>query len=49
MGRVLHGNAPTTEAIRRAIQNNQESLTALSKRYGIKQKAVARWTKRLAP
>ncbi|MGV1833045.1 IS481 family transposase, partial [Agrobacterium vitis] len=35
MGRVLHGRATTTEAIRRAIQNSQESLRALSKRYGI--------------
>ena len=33
MGQVLHGCATTTEAIRRAIQNSQESLRALSKRY----------------
>ena len=26
MGQVLHGCATTTEAIRRAIQNSQESL-----------------------
>ncbi|ABA03638.1 hypothetical protein Nwi_0371 [Nitrobacter winogradskyi Nb-255] len=36
MGQVLHGSATTTEAIRRAIQNSEESLRALSKRYGIK-------------
>ena len=35
-----------TEAIRRAIQNSQESLRALSKRYGINQKTVAKWKKR---
>lgn len=28
MGQVLHGSATTTEAIRRAIQNSQESLRA---------------------
>ena len=33
MGQVLHGCATTTEAIRRAIQNSQESLRALTKRY----------------
>jgi RNA-directed DNA polymerase len=46
MGQVLHGCATTTEAIRRAIQNSQESLRALSKRYGINQKTVAKWKKR---
>lgn len=46
MGQVLHGCATTTGAIRRAIQNNEESLRALSKRYGIKQKTVAKWRKR---
>ena len=46
MGHVLHGNATTTEAIRRAIQHSQESLRALAKRYGINQKTVAKWRKR---
>ena len=46
MGQILHGCATTTEAIRRAIQNSQESLRALSKRYGINQKTVAKWRKR---
>jgi hypothetical protein len=32
MGQVLHGCATTTEAVRRAIQNSQESLRALAKR-----------------
>jgi transposase InsO family protein len=46
MGQVLHGSATTTEAIRRAIQNSQESLRVLSRRYGINQKTVAKWKKR---
>jgi hypothetical protein len=29
MGQVLHRSASTTEAIRRAIQNSQESLSAI--------------------
>ena len=37
MGQVLHGCATTTEAVRRAIQHSQESLRALSSRYGINQ------------
>ena len=46
MGQVLHGCATTTEAVRRAIQNSQESLRALAKRYGINQKTVAKWRER---
>ena len=46
MGQVLHGCATTTEAVRRAIQNSQESLRALSKRHGINQKTVAKWKRR---
>ena len=46
MGQVLHRGARTTEAVRRAIQNSQESLRALSKRYGINPKTVAKWKKR---
>jgi hypothetical protein len=46
MGQVLHGCATTTEAIRRAIQNSQESLRALATRYGINAKTVAKWKKR---
>jgi len=45
MGQVLHGSAGMTEAVRRVIQNSQESLRALSKRYGINQKTVAKWKK----
>ena len=46
MGQILHGCATTTEAIRRAIQNSEASLRALSVRYGINQKTVAKWRKR---
>ena len=46
MGQVLHGSATTTEAVRRAIHNSQESLRALAKRHGINQKTVAKWKKR---
>ena len=48
MGQVLHSSATTTEAVRRAIQNSQESLRALAKRYGINPKTVAKWKKRTA-
>ncbi len=44
--REWNGSATTTEAVRRAIQNSQESLRALAKRYGINQKTVAKWKKR---
>ena len=43
MGQVLHGSATTTEAIRRAIQDSEESLRALANRYGINQKTVSKW------
>jgi transposase-like protein len=46
MGQILHGCATTTEAIRRAIQNSQESLRTLTKRHGINQKTVAKWKHR---
>ena len=46
MGQILHGCATTTEAVRRAIQNSQESLRALATRYGINQKTAAKWKKR---
>jgi transposase-like protein len=48
MGQILHGSATTTEAIRRAIQNSQESLRALANRHGINQKTVAKWKNRAA-
>ena len=46
MGQVLHGSATTTEAIRRAIQNSQESLRQLARRHGINQKTVTKWKNR---
>ena len=46
MGQILHGSAKTTEAVRRAIQNSQESLRVLAQRYGINQKTVAKWKRR---
>ena len=46
MGQVLHGCAKTTETVRLAIQNSQESLRVLSQRYGINPKTVAKWKKR---
>jgi transposase-like protein len=46
MGQILHGSARTTAAVRRAIQHSQESLIALSKRYSIKPKTVAKWKRR---
>jgi transposase InsO family protein len=48
MGQILHGSARTTAAVRRAIQHSQESLRALAKRYGINQKTVAKWKKRVS-
>jgi hypothetical protein len=42
MGQIIHGSATTTEAVRRAIQNSQVSLRALSARFGINQKTVAK-------
>src|SRR5208282_92847 len=46
MGQILHGSATTTTAVRRAIQNSQESLRTLAKRYGINPKTVEKWKKR---
>src|SRR6201985_2226377 len=46
MGQILHGSARTTAAVRRAIQDSQESLRNLAKRYGINPKTVAKWKKR---
>lgn len=48
MGQVLPGSATTAEAMRRAKQHRQARLSALSKRYGINQKTVAKWKKRTA-
>jgi transposase-like protein len=45
-GQILHGSAATTGVVRRAIQRSSDSLRALSKRYGINPKTVAKWKKR---
>ena len=46
MGRVLHGSATTTEAVRRAIQAREESVRALARRYGVSPTTVQKWRKR---
>ena len=46
MGQVLHPRATTTAATRREIQNSQESIRKLAKRFGINPKTVAKWKKR---
>jgi transposase-like protein len=46
MGQVLHGSARTTAAVRRAIQDSQESLRDLAHRHGVNPKTVAKWKKR---
>ncbi len=46
MGQLLHGCATTTAALRRAIQNSQESLSALADRFHINVKTVAKWRRR---
>ncbi len=46
MGQYLHGSARTIAAVRRAIQDGQESLRALAKRHGINPKTVAKWRQR---
>ena len=48
MGQILHGSATTTETVRRAIQNSQESLRVLAGRYSINPKTVAKWKKRVS-
>jgi hypothetical protein len=46
MGQVLHGSARTTAAVRRTIQQSQESLNTRAERYDIKPKTVAKWKRR---
>ena len=38
--------ARTTEAVRRAIQQSEQSMTALAERHGIDRKTVAKWKRR---
>jgi transposase InsO family protein len=46
MGQVLHGTATTTHAIREKIQESQESLAKVAKRFGVNPKTVQKWRKR---
>lgn len=46
MGQILHGCAATTAALRRTIQNSQESLKSIADHYHINVKTVAKWRKR---
>nr|WP_244192236.1 DDE-type integrase/transposase/recombinase [Komagataeibacter sucrofermentans] len=46
MGQIRHGSATTTHAVRAAIQRSQASLSALSEKFGINPKMVAKWRKR---
>ena len=46
MGQLLHGCATTTESVRRAIQNSQESIRSLARQYGINPKTAAKWKSR---
>lgn len=46
MGQILDGSARTTAAVRRAIQDSQESLRALAKQHGINPKTVTKWRQR---
>src|SRR3974377_1028211 len=46
MGRVLHGSATTTHAIRAAIQRSKATAKELAERHGINPKTVAKWKKR---
>jgi transposase-like protein len=46
MGQVLHKCARTTEALRRAIQDSQESIASLAERYDLNPKTVHKWKRR---
>ena len=46
MGQILHKRATTTECTRAAIQQSQESISALAKKYGINPKTVLKWKNR---
>ena len=46
MGKVLHGSARTTPAVRRFIQQSPQSLQILAIRHGADPKTVAKWRSR---
>jgi DNA-binding transcriptional regulator YhcF (GntR family) len=43
---IRHGSALTTEAVRQAIQQSQQSVRCLAERYEINPKTVAKCKKR---
>ena len=45
-GQVRHECARTTEAVRRAIQRQQESLRTLARRFGVGPTTIQKWRKR---
>lgn len=46
MGHMLHARARTTPQVRREIQNSQESVITLAKRYGVNPKTIQKWRNR---
>ena len=46
MGQILHGNARTTEAIRREIRHSKESIAKASVRFNVNPKTIIKWKKR---
>lgn len=46
MGHILHARARTTPEVRREIQNSQESVMTLSKRYSVNPKTIQKWRNR---
>lgn len=46
MGQILHKRARTTQAVRRDIQNSEESLIKAAKRFNVNPKTVLKWRKR---
>jgi Integrase core domain len=46
MGRVPHGGARATEAVRRAIQPRREGVRALARRFGVGPTTVQEWRER---
>ncbi len=46
MGQILHGRATTTIAVRKAIQESNESIRKLAAKYNINHNTVLKWKKR---
>jgi len=46
MGQILHGRATTTIAVRKAIQESNESIKKLAAKYNINHNTVLKWKKR---